>query len=236
MKDSASRVNRLSETHLVGADEHPHGDPKIAPAVVMNGEGQLLDISDAFSKLVGHDREDALGLHHPFPWCPAGEASRCRKILKCISSEGVAEGKVTSVSWRCAETLEESMAGSGPICLAVLEPEVLEDASAESAGNDVMASNLESAMRLIGVELARLGESSHALSRPVSQSTREDLELLSARERDILTPFLKGRRVPSIAKLLFISPHTVRNHLQSIYRKVGVRSQSELIDKLSGLS
>ena len=39
-----------------------------------------------------------------------------------------------------------------------------------------------------------------------------------------------GKRVPAISKSLHISPHTVRNHLKSIYRQIGVGSQSELIE------
>jgi PAS domain S-box-containing protein len=58
------------------------------------------------------------------------------------------------------------------------------------------------------------------------------LSTLSAREWEVLTELLAGRRCPGIAQWLFISPSTVRNHLASIYRKLGVRSQSELIELL----
>ena len=61
-----------------------------------------------------------------------------------------------------------------------------------------------------------------------------DLRTLSEREREILSELAAGSRVPSIATRLFISPHTVRNHLKAIYRKLGVGSQAELIERLRG--
>jgi DNA-binding CsgD family transcriptional regulator len=53
-------------------------------------------------------------------------------------------------------------------------------------------------------------------------------ESLSGRERAVLDLFLAGLGVRSIAANLFISPHTVRNHLKKVFRKTGVRSQREL--------
>ena len=53
-----------------------------------------------------------------------------------------------------------------------------------------------------------------------------------AGEREILAELVGGLRVPAIAKKLFISPHTVRNHLKSMYRKLGVTDQAALIDRV----
>jgi two-component system response regulator DegU len=55
---------------------------------------------------------------------------------------------------------------------------------------------------------------------------------LSSRERDVLARLLEGERVHAIAEALFVSESTVRNHLSSIFRKVGVHSQAELIHRL----
>jgi len=63
-----------------------------------------------------------------------------------------------------------------------------------------------------------------------------ELEGLSPREMEILTQLLSAHRVSQIAETLHISPHTVRNHLKSIFEKVGVSSQAELIRKVRELS
>jgi DNA-binding CsgD family transcriptional regulator len=59
-----------------------------------------------------------------------------------------------------------------------------------------------------------------------------ELCLLTVREYEIVLRLAAGRRVAAIAKELFVSPSTVRNHLTTIYRKFGVRSQVELLDRL----
>jgi DNA-binding CsgD family transcriptional regulator len=56
---------------------------------------------------------------------------------------------------------------------------------------------------------------------------------LSSREFDVVTRLLAGYRVPAIAGALFISQSTVRNHLSSVFRKLRVESQQELIDLLA---
>jgi DNA-binding NarL/FixJ family response regulator len=61
-----------------------------------------------------------------------------------------------------------------------------------------------------------------------------EIEKLSAREREVLEHLLGHRRAPAIAKALFISPYTVRNHLKKIFAKLGVRSQQELLDRFAG--
>jgi PAS domain S-box-containing protein len=55
---------------------------------------------------------------------------------------------------------------------------------------------------------------------------------LPHRQLDILRRLLRGERVPTIAKELFLSQSTVRNHLSAIYRRLGVHSQAELLARL----
>jgi DNA-binding CsgD family transcriptional regulator len=58
------------------------------------------------------------------------------------------------------------------------------------------------------------------------------LRELSQRRLDILRRLLSGERVPTIARDLFLSQSTVRNHLSAIYRRLGVHSQAELLARL----
>ncbi len=55
---------------------------------------------------------------------------------------------------------------------------------------------------------------------------------LSTREREVLAMLAQATRVPAIATHLHISQHTVRNHLKAIFAKLGVRSQSALIERV----
>ena len=61
------------------------------------------------------------------------------------------------------------------------------------------------------------------------------LEELTPREREVLEHLMVGERVSGIARHLFISEHTVRNHLKSIFRKTGTASQAELVPWVRGL-
>jgi PAS domain S-box-containing protein len=55
---------------------------------------------------------------------------------------------------------------------------------------------------------------------------------LTARQTEIVARLIAGERVPEIARCMYLSPSTVRNHLVAIYRKFRVHSQAELLATL----
>ena len=57
---------------------------------------------------------------------------------------------------------------------------------------------------------------------------------LSQREKQIVSALAAGKDPKTIAQSLDISVHTVRSHLKTIYRKVGVRTQLELVTRVLG--
>lgn len=59
-------------------------------------------------------------------------------------------------------------------------------------------------------------------------------ELLTARELEILGYVRGGRSNQEIAAALWVSPRTVRKHLENVYAKLGVHSKSEAIAYLNG--
>ncbi|MDE8669909.1 LuxR C-terminal-related transcriptional regulator [Pseudarthrobacter sp. H3Y2-7] len=73
----------------------------------------------------------------------------------------------------------------------------------------------------------------------VEPATTHDLAslLLAAygvtpREQEVCVEVLSGKPTADIAARLYISPHTVHDHLKSVYAKVGVGSRGELVAKL----
>ena len=58
------------------------------------------------------------------------------------------------------------------------------------------------------------------------------MQLLTVRQWEIVTRLLRGERVPQIAKELFVSQSTIRNHLSQVFTRFGVHSQAELIAQL----
>jgi PAS domain S-box-containing protein len=64
------------------------------------------------------------------------------------------------------------------------------------------------------------------------QRRNEVFERLTPREAEIVESIASGMAVASVARSLGISPNTVRNHLKSVFRKLGVRSQAELLSRL----
>ena len=99
---------------------------------------------------------------------------------------------------------------------------------------DKLMNEVQTIMRRIGDELEQLGLPPWTLPNSSRPPACPELDSLSPRESEILELFREGHRVSTIARSLCISPHTVRNHLQSVYRKVGVNSQAGLIEKLKG--
>ena len=55
---------------------------------------------------------------------------------------------------------------------------------------------------------------------------------LTEREQDVLVLLARGRNMSFIADRLCVTKDTVKTHCRSLYRKLGVHSQQELIDKI----
>lgn len=51
---------------------------------------------------------------------------------------------------------------------------------------------------------------------------------LSVREKDVLRLIAKGLTNREIAQRLFISPHTVKNHVSHIYQKIGMDDRTKV--------
>ncbi|MGD8329766.1 MAG: LuxR C-terminal-related transcriptional regulator [Acidobacteriota bacterium] len=100
--------------------------------------------------------------------------------------------------------------------------------TAKRVGLDNESPLVTSAMLEIVHQLDTLRQASGSTP-PAFDRNHPSLAELTPRELEVLEHLLVGERVSVIAANLFISEHTVRNHLKSIFKKTGTGSQAELV-------
>jgi DNA-binding CsgD family transcriptional regulator len=103
--------------------------------------------------------------------------------------------------------------------------------SADGGADGDRAARLEAHLLRIANELHAAGLLSRIGQLPVNASNPR-LSLLTSREWAVLTRLLDGQRAADIAADLVVSQSTVRNHLSSIYAKLRVTGQVDLIRTL----
>jgi DNA-binding CsgD family transcriptional regulator len=80
---------------------------------------------------------------------------------------------------------------------------------------------------------ARAAHELRAAGGPRSEGSPDE-ETLTARERDVCTLVAGGATNREVAASLYMSPRTVEHHLRMAYRKLGVRSRTEMTGRLAG--
>ena len=107
---------------------------------------------------------------------------------------------------------------------------ILSGAATVQAPEDRIA-QLETRLRRIAAEVEAAGILDNLIAVPTPTDVSR-LHELTTRQWEIVTLLLQGKRVPTIARDLYISQSTVRNHLSAIFKKFGVHSQPELLEAL----
>ena len=112
-------------------------------------------------------------------------------------------------------------AGADGYLLKETSPDILEKGIRETLSGGA-AMNPSIAMRTL--KLLRNPESISNLQE------REEISL-SSREVEVLEQLSKGLSYTKIAENLFLSPSTVRKHIENIYKKLQVHSKIEAVEK-----
>lgn len=129
-------------------------------------------------------------------------------------------------TWREVEVLVTASGAEGPSRFSLTLGSGDRPASSESR-----LSELEHHLRRIAIEVRAAG----VLAGPGDVEGLGGLTLnsgLSGRQQEVVSRLLRGERVPGIAKAMYISQSTVRNHLTAVFRKAGVHSQEALLAQL----
>lgn len=104
-------------------------------------------------------------------------------------------------------------------------------ASTQAIGEQVMALVAATPVSEVAETSRPLADGDRSSLPGLSPSERADL---SARESEVLEHLASGSDVRRVGESLHISPFTVRNHLRSIYRKLGVHDRVGLMVKVMG--
>jgi DNA-binding NarL/FixJ family response regulator len=111
------------------------------------------------------------------------------------------------------------LSGAGSI-----SPAVARAAGASGfVSKDMGAGDIVKAVRMIGLGMEVFGPSDEGSAQ------------LSGRERDVIGLIATGATNREIAQRLYLSPHTIKEHTSTIYRKLGVRNRAEAVKKAQRL-
>ena len=200
--------------------------------------GRRTYANPALSDLVGTDPCTPANDTGAPAWIDVSQQDRYMEFLERAQS-GEIEEEILSLEWTLVSAtgrrvpalmklIPMKRSSAGPVPMLWL---IVPDRS--PANGAVIRSQrereLEEALSRIGEELSKAGVATEKSTQSANLE-RPELARLSPRERDVLEHLLDGHRVSTISQRLEVSEHTVRNHLKSMFRKLGVHSQPELID------
>src|SRR3954462_3263920 len=106
-----------------------------------------------------------------------------------------------------------------------ISPQAAKAAGASGfVSKDWAADDVAMAVRMVGKGMTVFAPRAEAPSSPLSEREREVLALMSS-----------GATNKEIAQRLFLSPHTVKEHTSSVFRKLGARNRPEAVQRAERL-
>jgi DNA-binding NarL/FixJ family response regulator len=219
------------------------GDPTLPPGPWPTGV-------DVFQKAVAIAVTDGAGVVETASLYPDfGDTYSLDEIIgvRLVPSSKV-ENLVTLSDWRAARIQGVSIAYAAPVPNSEGVTEELEAIATALAGTpgwlvvlvqmdplpSVREAELEGHLWRIAAELEASGILLRADRTPgLSLARIGEAAGLTPRQWEVLRRITAGQRVPTIAKELYVSQSTVRNHLAAIFQRFDVHSQADLLARLA---
>jgi DNA-binding NarL/FixJ family response regulator len=207
----------------------------------MSTPGEILEAADSETKLRVLIVDDHDVVHWGFRLMLANQPW----VERCISSRNAAEAYALAARFKPHVALVDLFIGeeSGPeICAQLRErsPETnillisgagrISPGAAKAAGasgfipKDWGAADISRAVRMVGLGMTVF-------------QPQVDIETtpLSPREREVLDLIAGGSTNREIAAALHLSPHTIKEHTSTLYRKLGARNRAEAVQRAQRL-
>jgi PAS domain S-box-containing protein len=193
--------------------------------IITDGSWVIQESSDAVGALLGSESSALVGRSLLTLVHAEDTPSFLLALAQTIASRQAVVARVRMAggdgTWREVTCLVSAVSRVDPLRLGIVvasgTAQLESDARRRVAGVDLMAILEEITASGVVPSLAGGDERVRKLAQ------------LSGRQREIVTRLLAGERVPQIAREMYLSPSTVRNHLSAVFRRFGVHSQVELI-------
>lgn len=224
-------ARKIAEKNLRKSEEGIHKAFRLAPISMFMctvEDWQIVDANDAFIALSGYPIDEIIGAYF----------SKFRRIPK--RDAPLEHRAPLEASMRDREILLTR--ADGKIVNGLMSSEVIpihtedhilcvvKDITKRKRSESELAEAINSVMKdtswFTNALLEKLAQLRH-VGRVASDDTA--LDDLTPREREVLEKVCAGESNPRIAKSLGLSGNTVRNHVASIYSKIGVSRRSEAI-------
>ena len=142
-----------------------------------------------------------------------GRVSGHTAILQIVASAPRTKVLVLTISTSESDLTDAVLAGAcGYLLKDASVDEIVSGVRAAASGESMVSPSMTSAL------LQRLRASAYT-------GRRATVANLSSRERDVLRMVVDGKDNATIAKELFVSPSTVKNHVSNILAKLGVENR-----------
>lgn len=191
---------------------------------------RVIEVNEAYAKITGYAEEEIVGRSSAELGVWEDRATQTR-FRQTVEKEGSVRNIDLQLRTRegaavdCALSAEVVTINDQPCVLIVMN-----DITERKRSEDELITAIEAVMadtswfsRSIVEKLAAL----RRVSRPAPLGA--DLDDLTARERDILGLICEGRSDTEMSETLTLSRNTIRNHISSLYRKIGVNRRSAAI-------
>jgi DNA-binding CsgD family transcriptional regulator len=159
-------------------------------------------------------------------------AARMRRQLRA-AIEGLEQASEHDVSGVLLVAGDGLIELASPAARRLLHDYFGENGRAElpPALTDWLRSGAATLVRRAGSNRLRIRRSGSML---LLEETRDELGL-TARESQVLAWVARGKTNPEVAEMLWISPTTVRKHLENVYAKLGVHTRTAAVTRFLGV-
>ena len=224
---------RKAEVALARSEERFAKAFRLSPIPTMVGTvegGRFIDVNDAFVKAMGYRIEEVLGRSADDLqlWT---HAEPREKFEAAFAETGSIRG--FEARFRAKDGTEidcilsaEMVTISDQRCILCAFQDITERKRSEGELVAAIEAAMSDASWFSRGVIEKLAALRH-VSGPLSSAVR--LQDLTVRERDILGLICRGARDAAIGSELRLSPHTVRNHIASLYKKLGINRRSDVV-------